>query len=314
MNTTEFLWVEKYRPPTIDDTILPKAIHDTLVGFLKAGDLPNLLFSGPPGIGKTTAAKAMLETLGVDYIVVNGSMNGNIDTLRNEILTFASSVSFMTGKRKYVILDEADYLNAVSTQPALRNFMEQYSVNCGFILTANYKNKIIPALRSRCTEVDFAFTADDKVAMATAFFKRAQSILNNENVKFDKKVLAEVISKHMPDWRRALNELQGYAVNGSIDAGILANLNEISLFDLMVLMKAKNYTDIVKWVYENIHNDHNTLFRALFEEAKKYVTKESIPLMVLIIGKYDYQMAFAVNHDITLICCLTEIMLECEFL
>ena len=249
-----FLWVEKYRPRTIAETVLPASLKATFQQFVDQKNIPNLLLSGPAGVGKTTVARAMLEELECDYIVINGSMNGNIDTLRNEILNFASSVSF-TGGRKYVILDEADYLNANSTQPALRNFMEEFSANCGFILTCNFKNRIIAPLHSRCSVVDFAVGKEDRPKMAAQFMKRALDILQREGVEFDKAVVATLIQKHFPDWRRVLNELQRYSSTGKIDSGILADLRETSIADLVQLMRDKNYTGMRKWVAENIDQD-----------------------------------------------------------
>ena len=219
----DFLWVEKYRPKTVEDTILPVDLKRTFQNFVDQGNIPNLILAGSAGVGKTTIARAMLEQLGCDYIVINGSMNGNIDTLRNEILSFASSMSF-SGGRKYVILDEADYLNANSTQPALRNFMEEFSKNCGFILTCNFRNRIIDPLHSRCSVIDFKIGKADMAKLAAQFFKRVITILDSENVKYEQQVVAEVINKHFPDWRRVLNELQRYSATGAIDTGLLTNL------------------------------------------------------------------------------------------
>jgi len=254
----EFLWVEKYRPKTVDETILPVELKVVFQQFVDQKNIPNLILSGTAGVGKTTIARAMLEQLECDYIVINGSMNGNIDTLRNEILNFASSVS-LQGGRKYVILDEADYLNANSTQPALRNFMEEFSRNCGFILTCNFKNRIIEPLHSRCSVVDFKISKKDMSKLATQFMKRVETILTTENVEYDKKVVAEVLTKHFPDWRRVLNELQRYSATGKIDSGILANMAETSIKDLLALMKDKNFTEVRKWVKNNVDSDVNML-------------------------------------------------------
>ena len=308
----EFLWVEKYRPKTIADTILPAELKATFQQFVNQENIPNLLLAGPAGCGKTTVARAMLEELGCDYIIINGSMNGNIDTLRNEIKNFASAVS-LSGGRKYVILDEADYLNANSTQPALRNFMEEYSKNCGFILTCNFKNRIIDPLQSRCSVIDFKIGKKDLADLAMQFMKRVVGILKAENIEFDKATVAEVLKKHFPDWRRVLNELQRYSATGKIDSGILVNLQEVSLKELMTLLKEKNFTNMRKWVAENIDNDADVIYRKIFDQANQYITKETIPLAILIIGKYQYQHAFAADAEINLVCCLTEIMMEAEW-
>jgi DNA polymerase III delta prime subunit len=308
----DFIWVEKYRPKTIRETILTPELKATFQQFVDQNNIPNLLLTGGPGVGKTTVARAMLEELGCDYIIINGSMNGNIDTLRNEIQNFASSVS-LTGGRKYVILDEADYLNANSTQPALRNFMEQYSKNCGFILTCNFKNKIIDPLHSRCSVIDFKVTKKDLQDLAKQFMKRICAILEKEAVEYDKAVIVEVIKKHFPDWRRCINELQRYSATGKIDTGILVNFQEVSLNKLMGHLKDKDYTNMRKWVGENVDTDANELFRKIFDHATKYITKDSIPLSVLLIGKYQYQHSFCADPEINLVCFLTELMVEAEF-
>ena len=306
------LWVEKYRPRKIADCILPAELKTTFQQFVDNKHVPNLLLAGGAGVGKTTVAKAMLEELGCDYIVINGSMNGNIDTLRNDILQFASSVSF-TGGRKYVILDEADYLNANSTQPALRNFMEEYSGNCGFIMTCNFKNRIIEPLHSRCSVVEFKIAKSDLAKLAGQFFKRVESILAAEGVQYDKTVVAEVVKKHIPDWRRVLNELQRYSATGKIDSGILVNLQEVSLKELMTMLKERDFTNMRKWVGENVDNDADVIYRKIFDQANQYLTTSSVPMVILIIGKYQYQHAFAADSEINLVCCLTEIMMEAEW-
>lgn len=307
------LWVEKYRPKKIQDCILPADLKATFQAFVDQLNIPNLLLSGPPGVGKTTVARAMLEELACDYIVINGSMNGNIDTLRNEIKQFASSVS-LSGGRKYVILDESDYLNANSTQPALRNFMEEFSKNCGFILTCNFKNRIIDPLISRCSVVDFKIPKSEMPTLALEFMARTKMILEKENIEYDKKVIAEVIKKHFPDWRKVLNELQRYSATGAIDAGILSNIQEISLKELMSFMKEKNFTNVRKWVGENIDNDADVIYRKIYDQTNQYLSTSTIPLVVLLIGKYQYQHAFAADAEINLVCCLTEIMMEAEWL
>jgi DNA polymerase III delta prime subunit len=308
----DFLWVEKYRPKTIADTILPDNLKSTFQEFVNQKNIPNLILSGPAGCGKTTVARAMLEELECDYIIINGSMNGNIDTLRNEIKNFASAVS-LAGGRKYVILDEADYLNGNSTQPALRNFMEEFSKNCGFILTCNYKNRIIEPLHSRCSVIDFKITKKELPPLAQQFMRRVCNILTTEGIEFDKAVVAEVLKKHFPDWRRVLNELQRYSATGKIDSGILVNLQEVTLKTLMTFLKERDYTNMRKWVAENIDNDANAMYRMIFDQANQYITKDTIPAVVLIVGKYQYQHAFAADQEINLVCCLTEIMMEADW-
>ena len=308
----EFLWVEKYRPKTIDDCILPEGLKQTFRQFVINGEISNLLLTGTAGVGKTTVAKAMLEQIGADYIVINGSMNGNIDTLRNDIQQFASSVSF-SGGRKYVILDEADYLNANSTQPALRNFMEEFSRNCGFILTCNFKHRIIEPLHSRCSVVEFRISKEDLPKLAVQFFKRTVGILAKEGVEYDKAVVADLINRHVPDWRRVLNELQRYSVNGKIDSGIFVNLSDDSFKSLVGYVKAKNFTEMRKWVGENSDTDTTGLFRKFYDLAYQYIKPTSIPELVLIIAKYQYQDAFVVDHEINLAAFLTECMINIEF-
>ena len=308
----DFLWVEKYRPKTVADTILPDSLKKTFQQFVDQGNIPNLLLAGRAGVGKTTIARAMLEQLGCDYIIINGSMSGNIDTLRNEIREFASTISF-SGGRKYVILDEADYLNPNSTQPALRNFMEEYSRNCGFILTANFRNRIIDPLHSRCSVVEFKIEKDDKPEMAKQFYKRVCGILEKESIEFDNKAVIEVIKKFFPDWRRVLNELQRYSATGRIDTGILVNISEENLKNLVALLKAKNFSEVRKWVGENNDLDHTTFFRKLYDTASEYLKPNSIPMLVMTIADYQYKAAFVADHEINILACLTEIMAEGDF-
>ena len=308
----QFLWVEKYRPKTIADTILPEELKSTFQQFVDQKNIPNLILSGSAGVGKTTVARAMLEELECDYIVINGSMNGNIDTLRNEILNFASSVS-LSGGRKYVILDEADYLNANSTQPALRNFMEEFSRNCGFILTCNFKNRIIDPLHSRCSVVDFKLSKSASAKLAAQFFKRVEKILSNENVEYDRAVVAEVITKFFPDWRRVLNELQRYASTGKIDSGILGSIKDLEINSVYKLLKEKDFTSLRKWVAENVDIEQTEVFRRLYESADQYMTANSVPQLVLILSKYQYQAAFVADPEINIISCFTEILINCEF-
>jgi DNA polymerase III delta prime subunit len=312
MNMREnFLWVEKFRPKTIADTILPTELKATFQQFVDQKNIPNLILSGSAGVGKTTVARAMLEEAGSDYIIINGSMNGNIDTLRNEILNFASAVSF-TGNRKYVILDEADYLNPNSTQPALRNFMEEFSKNCGFVMTCNFKNKIIEPLHSRCSVIDFKIGKKDMAALAAQFMKRVCMILTSEKVEFEKQVVAQVIQKYFPDWRRVLNELQRYSATGKIDTGILTNFEEANLGKLLEFMKAKDFTSVRKWVGEN-SDSQQEIFRKIYDTCADYMSKNTIPAAVLILAKYQYQAAFAADAEINLTACIAELLLECEW-
>lgn len=309
----EFIWVEKYRPKTVADTILPEELKNTFQQFVEQGNIPNLILAGSAGVGKTTIARAMLDQLDCDYIVINGSMNGNIDTLRNEILNFASTVS-LGGGRKYVILDEADYLNANSTQPALRNFMEEFSRNCGFILTCNFKNRIIEPLHSRCSVIDFKISKKDMGKLAMQFMKRVLSILDTESVTYDKAVVAEVIQKHFPDWRRVLNELQRYSATGKIDSGILANIQESSIKDLVGLLKDRNLSEVRKWIIQNTDQDQSAVFRKFYDTAKDYFKPDSIPPLILFISQYQYQAAFVADAEINLAAFFVEVMKDCEFL
>jgi DNA polymerase III delta prime subunit len=308
----DFLWTEKYRPKTIKDAILPEELGTVFQQFVEDGEIPNLILTGKAGIGKTTAAKALLNELECDYIMINGSLNGNIDTLRNEIQSFASSVS-MTGGRKYVILDEADYLNPNSTQPALRNFIEEFAKNCGFILTCNYKNRIIPELHSRCSVIEFKIPKGEKQKLASSFLNRICGILATENVDFDKKVIAEVITKHFPDFRRTLNELQRYSAIGKIDTGILGNLQQASIKELVDALKKKEFSTVRKWVGEHSDVDSTTLFRQFYDTASDFLKPSSIPQLVLVIAEYQYKQAFVADPEINLVAFLTEVMVECEF-
>ena len=308
----EFLWVEKYRPNTLSDCILPDELKSTFQEFVNQQNIPNLLLSGSAGVGKTTVAKAMLEELGADYIVVNGSLHGNIDTLRTEIMNFATTVSFSEG-RKYVILDEADYLNPQSTQPALRNFMEEYSKNCGFILTCNFKNRIIEPLQSRCSVVDFLFPKKLAPSLAGSFFTRVKTILDEEQVKYDEKVLAEIIQRHFPDWRRVLNELQRYSVSGIIDIGILSNSSQNAFKSLIALLKGKQFSDMRKWVAQNIDSDPTSIMRQLYDSSSEVIKASSIPQLVLLIGEYQYKSAFVADQEVNLVAFLTQVMADVEF-
>ncbi len=306
----EFLWVQKYRPRTVSDTILPKDLKDTFQKFVDDKNVPNLLLSGRAGVGKTTIARAMLDELGADYIVINGSMNGNIDTLRVDIQNFASTVSFMGG-RKYVILDEADYLNANSTQPALRNFMEEFSKNCGFILTCNFANRIIEPLHSRCSVINFNINAADRPKLAAQFFKRTLGILDAENVEYDQKAVAELINTYFPDWRRVLNELQRYAATGKIDAGILRNKGSESIEQLIVLMKEKRFNDVRKWIAENSDIDSATLYRSMYDMLPtKINSTSSIANAIIVLAEYEYKEAFVANPEINRAAAMATLMAE----
>ena len=308
----EVLWVEAYRPGMIEETILPQKTKEVFKKFVADNSVPNLLLTGGPGMGKTTIAKAMLNELGCDYIVKNGSLNVNIDTLRYEISTFASSVSFIGG-RKYVILDEADYLNAATVQPALRNFIEEYSKNCGFIFTCNFKNRIIEPLRSRLSEVDFSIEKSDRPMMAAQFFKRVLSILDQENVSYDKAVVAKVIEKHFPDFRRVLTELQTYAASGSINEGIFTNLKEESIEQLFVMLKEKNFTGMRKWCADNSDQDTNEMFRHIYDTATNKVELRSLPGFIVTLADYMYKAHFVADAEINLIAFLTEVMMEANY-
>ena len=307
----DFLWVEKYRPRSVEDTILPRSLKETFQTFVDNTNIPNLILAGGAGCGKTTIARAMLEQLDCDYIVINGSLSGNIDTLRNEIMQFASSMS-LAGGRKYVILDEADYLNPNSTQPALRNFMEEYSKNCGFILTCNFKNRIIEPLHSRCSVVDFKINGNAP-QLASKFMKRVCDILDTEAIKYDKQVVAEVISKHFPDYRRVLNEIQRYSVSGSIDSGILTNMSDENFKTLVGFMKEKKFSEMRKWVGQNLDNEPAQLFRSIYDNAHTVMQKSSIPQLVITIADYQHKSAFVADQEINMVACLTQLMAECEW-
>ena len=309
----DFLWVEKYRPKVVADTILPENLKETFQTYVDKKQIPNLILEGPQGLGKTTIARAILEQINADYIIINGSLDRNIDTLRNEISNFASSVS-LTGDRKYVIIDEADYLNANSTQPALRNFVEKYSKNCGFIMTCNFVNRIIEPIHSRFSVVSFKLNKKDLPGLAAQFLKRCCTILDTEGVEYEKAVVAEVVKKYLPDWRRVLNELQRYSAIGKIDSGILSSLDSVTHKQLVGYLKEKDFTNMRKWVGENFNNDSTELFKSLYTNASEYMEKASIPMLVVILARYQYQNAFVADHELNLVACLTEIMMECDIL
>ena len=311
---SDFIWVEKYRPKTIDECILPDGIKKTFQDFLQAGEIPNMLLSGPPGIGKTTVAKALCNQLGADYYVINGSDEGRfLDTVRTNAKNFASTVSLTSeSKHKVIIIDEADNTTS-DVQLLLRASIEEFSKNCRFIFTCNYKNKIIDPLHSRCSVVDFSVNKKDKPTIAAQFFARINHILDKENIKSDKKVVAELISKHFPDWRRVLNECQRYSVGGEIDSGILASFSDVSIHDLTKNLKEKNFSEVRKWVNTNLDNDTTLLFRRIYDSLYETLVVSSIPAAVLVLAKYQYQVAFVADQEINLLACLTEIMVECEF-
>jgi DNA polymerase III delta prime subunit len=306
----DFVWVEKYRPAKVSETILPPKLKQTFQQFVDQGNIPNLILSGRAGIGKTTIAKAMLEELGCDYIVINGSMNGNIDTLRVDIQTFASSVSF-AGGRKYVILDEADYLNANSTQPALRNFMEEFSKNCGFILTCNFRNRIIDPLQSRCSVIDFDIPKDEKPKIAAQFFKRATDILTTEGVEFDQKAVAAVVQKHFPDWRRVLNELQRYSATGRIDEGVLVSKGDDAVTELVGHMKQKSFSDARKWVGLNSDLETAVFYRQLFDILPtKVKSPATVAGIIVTLAEYQYKEAFVADLEINRAAAVATLMSE----
>ena len=310
----DFLWVEKYRPKTIEDCILPNSIKKTCQEFIDAGEIPNLLLSGPAGIGKTTVARAMCEQLGSDYIVINGSDEGRfLDTVRNQAKNFASTVSLTTSKKhKVIIIDEADNTTH-DVQLLLRANIEAFYSNCRFIFTCNYKNKLIEPLHSRCAVVDFTIDAVQRPKLASKFFQRLKGILVEENIKADDKVLVELIQKHFPDWRRVLNECQRHGVGGSIDTSILAEVHDINASTVVKYLQQKNFHELRKWVANNIDNDAGVIMRKVYDELQKVVDGPSIAASVLIIAKYQYQAAFVVDQEINLLACLTEIMAECTF-
>jgi DNA polymerase III delta prime subunit len=309
----QFLWVEKYRPQKIDECILPESLKTTFKQYVAQGELPTLLLAGTAGIGKTTVAKALCNEIGAEFIVVNGSEEGrSIDVLRTTIKGFATTVS-LTDAKKVVIIDEADYMNAQSVQPALRNFIEEYSNNCRFIFTCNYKNRIIEPLHSRCAVIEFKIENKDKQAIAAQFFKRATQVLKKEEVEFDPKVIAELVTKFFPDWRRVLNELQRYSVSGKIDSGILLNLSEESFKDLVGNMKDKNFTEVRKWVAKNSDADTVAIFRQLYDTSSENLEPASIPQLVLILADYQYKAAFVADHELNIMAALTEIMAQCKF-
>ena len=307
-----FLWVEKYRPKTINECILPDRLKTLFQQISSEGRIPNMILSGGPGMGKTTVAKALCNEVGCDFLMINGSEESGIDVLRTKIRGYASTVSF-DGKRKVVILDEADYLNPQSTQPALRSFIEEFEKHCSFIMTCNYINRIIEPLHSRCQTIDFRINKEEKLNVGSNFGKRLYTILDQEKVDYDKKVVAEVLMKHFPDYRRVLNELQKYSKYGNIDSGILSQVSDIDLSELMNHMKDKKFNEVRKWVVNNLDNDPQKIYRKIYDVAEKYVQTTSIPQLVLILADSQYKSAFAADHELNLVACLVEIMVECQF-
>ena len=308
-----FLWVEKYRPKTIDQCILSDTIKGTLEDLVKEEKVPNLMFTGPAGVGKTTVARAICDMTNSDYIIINGSDEGRmIDTLRTKMTQFCSTIS-LQGGRKVVIIDEADYMNPDSVQPAMRGFIEKFADNCSFIFTCNYKNRIIEPIHSRCAVVDFTLPKSEKPAIAQQFMIRCGVILTEENVEHDKNVIAALINKHFPDFRRVLNEMQRYSTSGTIDSGILANIGELNLNQLVTALREKNFPNMRQWVTSNVDNDPASVYRKIYDKLYEVVDKGSIPQAVLIIADYQYKSAFVADQEINLVACLIELMAECEF-
>jgi DNA polymerase III delta prime subunit len=309
---TDFLWVEEYRPKTIDDCILPQSLKTLFQSFIDKGEISNMLFSGTPGVGKTTVAKALCEQMNCDWIMINGSEEGGIDVLRNKIKNFASTVS-LSGGKKVVILDEADYLNPQSTQPALRGFVEEFHKNCRFILTCNFKNRIIEPLHSRFSNIEFRINNKDKPKLASQLMDRAVYILKEQHIEYEDKALVGLITKHFPDFRKLINELQRYSVSGAIDAGVLVNISDENLKTLTAHLKAKEFGDMRKWVVNNLDNDPVKIFRKIYDSLNTSLQPETIPHAILIIADYQYKSAFVADQEINLVACLTEIMSQVKF-
>ena len=310
--SNEFLFVEKYRPKTVDECVLPKDLKTIFSNIIKTGEIPNMLFSGSAGVGKTTVAKAICNELNLDYIMINGSEEGNIDTLRGKIKSFASTVS-LQGGYKAVILDEADYLNPQSTQPALRAFIEEFSNNCRFIMTCNFKNRIIEPLHSRCSVYEFNIPAKEKPAMASGFLKRLETILQQEKIEYKTEVLAALIMKFFPDWRRVLNECQRYSISGTIDAGILVSLSDENMNKLIQYIKNKNFGGMRTWVANNMDVESRVIYRKIYDAMLDLLTPESVPAIVLVLAQYQYYDSFVADHELNVVACMTEVMASAEF-
>jgi len=306
------LLVEKYRPATIDDCILPVSLKETFKDIVGSGECQNLLLTGGAGCGKTSVARALCNELDADNILINCSEDGNIDTLRTKIRTFASTVS-ISGNKKVVILDEFDYSNANSIQPALRGAIEEFADNCRFIITCNYKNRIISPIHSRCTNIEFTIPSEEKPTLAGQFMQRVKTILDKEAIPYEDKILAQLITKYFPDFRRVLNELQRYSVAGIIDIGILSQIGEVQVKELAIAMKGKNFTEARKWVVSNLDNSQTELFRKIYDGLHDYVTPSSIPQAILILADYQHKAAFVADQEINLTACIVELMMECEF-
>ena len=305
------LWTEKYRPQTIEDCILPKRLKEVFQQYASQKQIPNLLLTGSAGVGKTTVAKALCQEVGCDYLVINGSDESGIDTFRVKIKNYASSMSF-TGGRKVIIIDEADYLNPNSTQPALRSAIEEFASNCSFIFTCNYKNRIIEPLHSRMAVIEFGLKNGEKMKMATEFLKKTEFILQTEKIEFDKKVVAELVTKHFPDFRRVINELQRYSQLGKIDVGVLAQVADVSTTEIVKYIKDKDFGAVRKWVATN-EVDPTTFFRKLYDNLYDFLKPHSIPQVILILADYQYKQAFVVDQEINTVACLIQIMAEGDF-